>query len=568
MGRRTTQLGISLSDRSVEIVEVAEAKSGASVVAAARGVLPAGVVEHGRITDQEKFVAALKQVMVSGKFSTRRAVFSLPDVVSFLHVFRFPPAMTREEMKGALKLQAEEVIPLSLAETLFDFVITEHNNDHVDVLYVAVARDALLAYRDAFAKAGMDLEAVSTDASSLSRLVSLNKESKDAAMVVDIGDRTTTLLVVDAMGVRSSFTRFTAGAAMTEAVAIALQLDAQKAQTTKEKNGLQGDAKVTTVLQPFVERIGKDIVETIGYHEAHHATTVKEIVCVGGSSLMPGIVDALSAAAAKARPGVRVRLSDPWLVAKPSSKSSVQKNDGLIFAPAIGSALWGSRGREKEINLLLSARELDKGPKNAFVETSSAGQKVKLLFAVLFLLATILGLVCAYAHRGAFSYQDVYDAEEDRLAALETRVFVVPVSYNTFHLDDLSASEAVVPESGIVSDTDLARAEDIIIERVKTHITDYVGAALPPDELTTPSLIEVTKITTSSSPALGEPASEATVILSFSLDVLSVREDAIDAFVRRTLEDEGVILSDTTSFSYAIDAATEDNVEVFLIVHN
>lgn len=355
MARGGTQLGISVSDRSIEIVEISQ-KKGLGLAAASRVEFEKGVIDRGIIVDEQRFAALLQQAIAEGKprgFSTKRAAFSMPDVVSYLHVLRFPPTITPQELRTAVRFQVEEIIPLKPQETVSDFLVTERHKDHTDVLYVAVHRAAFEGYVRALRQAGLDLISVGVDSIALSRLLPPMKlEGDEARLLADLGARTATLLVADGVGIRSSFTRFTAGEAMTQAIADGQKLDLQKAEAQKKKNGLTGDAKMKKILSPFVDRMGIDLASTIAWHEQHHASRVQEVVFVGGTSLLPGIVEALTKAVQASRPKLIVRLADVWRLVTPQSGVSVQKSDGLFFAPAIGAALWGLRNPGAEVNLL------------------------------------------------------------------------------------------------------------------------------------------------------------------------------------------------------------------------
>lgn len=655
-----SQLGISVSDRSIEIVEISLKKE-TPLLAVAEVKLESGVVEHGVITDEAKFVAALRKGLAAGKpkaFSTKRVVLALPDVVSFLHVFRFPPTVTREEMRTAVRFQAEELIPLKPEETVSDFIITEHGKDHVDVMYVAVDRATFEAYRRTMRTVGVELVAMGVDAAALARLLSPKKDPKEATMIADLGARTSTLLVVDQIGIRSSFTRFTAGEQMTQAVAEGLKLDAEKAEAMKIKNGVAVDAKVKTILLPFVERMGKDIVTTIDWHEEHHDSKVKEIVFVGGTSLLPGLLAAVAPIVGKKHPGVTLRPMDIWQVVKPPATLPVKKTDASLLAPAIGAAFWGIRAVEVQINLLTSQSIYQKkpfisvGPVKVEAETKTTAQKVKLIAAALFFLFAIAGLVLAFSVRSQRGSEEVLPTLEEQIAEIDGREFTVPIAPRLVHVENLTATETVTPQvyreeeaiaSGqvtlkntsstsqpLVATTRLLSAEGVLFRlkegvivpangeivadvyadqagasgnigpttftipglaasrqaevygessapmtggvvrfgevtladldaavalmktRIEESVVDYLGATILPGEMIHPDLVTITATSVTSTPELGADATEIEVTMIYTIDAHPVAEVALDAEVRRQLDEEGTVFSDEITFTFEI----------------
>jgi len=444
------QLGISVSDRSIEIVEI-DARRGMVIRGAARADLDPGVIERGMIADEDRFVHAVQELLKEAKpeFGIRRGIFSVPDAMSYLQVFRFPATMTQQELKTAIRFQAEEVIPIDLQEMASDFLITEHGKDHLDVLFVATNAAALNAYARAFRTAGIELTAASVDARCLSRLIPLIPEGKDAVLLADLGARTSTFVVIDHIGIRSSFTRHTAGEAMTAAIAEKMKLDAKKAEAAKIKNGLTGDATVKKVIQPFVDRIGKDIAETMRWHEANHESHVKEVIFVGGTSMMPGLIDALTPAVAKASAGVNLRLADVWQSVTLDDGIAVKKKEAMLYAPAIGAALYGLRANEPTFNLLATristARaappattvnvvqavssdpdpDPDAEPTDVITRMSSflpqtKQEKLKLVFAVIFMVIAIgilIGAVIIHTQQNAAIESQIEALSESRQSA-------------------------------------------------------------------------------------------------------------------------------------------------------
>lgn len=443
-----SQLGISVSDRSIEVVEVADGK-GLVLTAASRVELEAGVVERGAVVDEQRFVAALKQALQAASpkpFSTKRAVLAMPDAVSFLYVFRFPPTVTREELKTAIRFQAEEVIPLSLAETVADFMVTAHDQAaHIDVVYAAVDRAVLQTYIQALKLAELELAAIGTEAFALWQVAPSVADPQSAILIADLGAKQSALIVVDQIGIRSSFTRYTAGEAMTQALADKLGVDAAKAEAQKIKHGLKGDKKVAAALKPFAERIGLDLGETIDFHEREHDSQVKQILFVGGGSLLPGLLPFLTAAVSEKHPGLTIdRLNASKLVE--ASGAVTKTADQILFLPAIGAALHGRRPGIRPLNFLQPqvAATNNRSGKLSPRLLASGLKPWPLIAAAVFILLALGALAAAFYWRGGQSAKMEAGLEE-RLGIADGEEVTVRLPARQVVLSGLTASQTITP---------------------------------------------------------------------------------------------------------------------------
>jgi len=284
-------IGLDISDNSIEILELKKSFGKESVVSFARKKITAGLIERGKILHKQKLAQAIKETFASAKpknFSTRDVILSLPENLSFVHVFRMPAVISEENIAESVQYQAEETIPLSFDQVYHDYQVIFKDEDHQDVLYVAAWEKIIEDYREVLDLAGLKLIVIENESSALGRALVKNKEEKYC--IVDIGAKTTIITIYDNSGIRYSENINIGGYTITEKIAKTLDINNEEAARLKRvTNVMDKQIKNKTVdLESITSKIVIEIKKSINFHQKQTGDMVDKIILCGGGSLMPG----------------------------------------------------------------------------------------------------------------------------------------------------------------------------------------------------------------------------------------------------------------------------------------
>lgn len=262
------------------------------------------------------------------------------------------PALSPGEMKNFIRREAEKFLPLPLEEITFRLIklgeeLVEGKR-HNHVLLAAVPAILVRRYYEMFIGAGLLVTALELHFLSLWRVFFgfNNNQHRGTVAVLNIGARTTQLLVVRDGRIRFTRTVPAGGDLLTRAVADNCGLDFDCARRLKEeKGGLLSPEKGASPGRPSAVRVDFSLQEgfsellgeirrSLDFYQAHEPSApIERFVLSGGTSKLKGIREWFSEAL-----DVPVELGGlPALRALGGAVSEASLD--LSFAVALGTAL-------------------------------------------------------------------------------------------------------------------------------------------------------------------------------------------------------------------------------------
>jgi Tfp pilus assembly PilM family ATPase len=154
-----------------------------------------------------------------------------------------------------------------------------------------VPKDETTRYQKIAKGAGLNLIALELENSSLIRALLGNDLSPTA--IVNAGGRSTSILIAHKGYERLSHNYEIGGFEMTKAIAGALKVSLDEAESLKRKYGLTDspENKGKEAMQSLVDMMLFETKKTIsGYEDGHHVK-VPRVVMIGGLANMPGLAD-------------------------------------------------------------------------------------------------------------------------------------------------------------------------------------------------------------------------------------------------------------------------------------
>lgn len=354
-------IGLDISDISVRLVQFSlNSKGGYSVQAYVDKPLSKEVIRDDSVKSVQILVDSIKEALQNpqlGKFLGKQVVASIPETKSFVRVIEMPK-MSEQEVKEAIKWEAEQYVPLPLNQVYLDWIIIgdleQEHSGKMKVLLTASPKDYIDDLTSYLKQAGLRPVALEVESQATARSL-VSDDANDTALILDINAVRSSFIIFDHGTLQFTSSMPIAGNSFSEAITKVMNITFDEAEKIKRKVGLEKEAEsgqVRKALLPVLSNLVSEIKNTIKFYEEHTGSNVKisRLILTGGSSklkdLPPYLVDRLKNSKdstehkLRSIPGMRVELGNPW--AKIFDKGQVlpiSRLDSLSFSTAIGLAL-------------------------------------------------------------------------------------------------------------------------------------------------------------------------------------------------------------------------------------
>jgi type IV pilus assembly protein PilM len=209
------------------------------------------------------------------------------------------PLMTFNELKGAIRFEAERHIPFPIDDCILDFQILNQtpSKKTMTVLLAAAKRDFIMEKLKLAGTAGIDPELVDVDVFCLANsFEKLGEQSGDAKTygLLNVGHRGSSFLIVHDKS--PFFVREipVGGLSVTRALAELRSIEDSAADVLKKDRSpdLLADLKIAT--QKGFETLAEELKQSINYFENEAGEELKNVWISGGGSLSVGAAESLS----------------------------------------------------------------------------------------------------------------------------------------------------------------------------------------------------------------------------------------------------------------------------------
>jgi type IV pilus assembly protein PilM len=302
-------VGLDLGSQAVKAVEITLEGPEPVVTGFARVEVPPG-------SDKAQAVA---EVFQRGKFASRNVVTSVAGqsvVVRYVAM----PRMSDNELKQAVRIEADRYVPFELDEVVLDCQPLRRKphrqedaggDDQMNVLLVACRMQLLEEQVKLVSSQGLTPQAIDVDAFALANAWELcglpdeelegqegAKSEERGLALVDVGATRTSINVL--CGGETCFSREIGigGQDMTQAVARRMGVELFEAEAIK-RAGDERRAEVSKAIAPVLEDLTSEITLSLDYVENHEGLRVEEILLSGGGALAPGAVTYIEQATAR-----------------------------------------------------------------------------------------------------------------------------------------------------------------------------------------------------------------------------------------------------------------------------
>ena len=332
--------GLDIGSYNLKVVQLA--KSGKEYNLVAFGSAPS--TQKGLASEADGDLTALaeaiKKLHQEAKISTKNVTTALPQDRVFTRTVNLP-SLSEEELRSAIKWEAEQYIPIPLEEVILAHQIVGQvridNQQKTEVLIVAAPKRLINKTLKVLKTAGLNPVGLETEIIAMAR--SLVAPDGEIALVVDLGAKATDMAVVEGGLVVFSRSITTAGEALTRAVASSLGLDPTQAEAYKKAYGVDPqklEGKVKRAIGPVLDVVVKEIEKTIGYFRAETKKTIKRVILSGGTSGLPEVVSLMAS-----KLSLEIQVGNPFdqIKINESLKKQITQVQIPLYAIAVGLAM-------------------------------------------------------------------------------------------------------------------------------------------------------------------------------------------------------------------------------------
>lgn len=297
-------VGVDIGSSSLRAVEVAGATRVKPTIVRYHEVpLPQGAASAGEVREPHTVASAFKRLWSTGGFKSKDIVLGMGNqrvIARDLVVPRSPLKQIRE----SLPFLVQDMLPVPVAEAVLDFypiAEVDDNGPAVSGLLVAAIKEAVMTNITAARMAGLSPVHVDLIPFALTRVHRMSGVSRGTVAIVDIGESTSTVVVL-AGGV-PEFVRIipAGGGLLTTALAERLSIAPEGAEQIKRRLGTAG-AIVTPEAQAAMEtvyEISRELITSVRntlsyYTSARPGRIIDRILLSGGGAQLHGFADALA----------------------------------------------------------------------------------------------------------------------------------------------------------------------------------------------------------------------------------------------------------------------------------
>jgi type IV pilus assembly protein PilM len=343
--RNKPLFGLDIGHGSLKVMQINEEaaenlKKTPRVIGYGTTVFDASASEDGILVKPELVAAAMLDLFKNrliGDITTRRVALTIPTYRSFSRSMQLP-RLSSKDLDEAVRLEAEEYIPMPLEELYLDYTVTGGTKDQVDLLAVAVPKKMVDSYLMLTRMAGLEAVLIETTMAAAARLFSRDKFSGVTSVIIDFGSLTADISIFNKTTLVTG-TVPAGGLVFTQAIRDRLGVSDAEAGVIKTKYGLgvsKKQSEIMAAVDPALQKIVTEIRRMMRYYEERYGTEkpIGQIIMLGGGANMPGLSDALTGLLR-----LPVRAHDPWLYMNYHGLQAPSNPDKLMYATVSGLSM-------------------------------------------------------------------------------------------------------------------------------------------------------------------------------------------------------------------------------------
>lgn len=310
-------------------------------------------------TPEEKVQALLQSLLHKMVPKSETAYVAMPGFSGLIAIIDLPK-MSDEELEKAVRFEAQRYIPSPLSDVVLSWDIISSNQavqslgdklanaapktpETLEVLLVAALHKEVEKYERYISASTLKMEMLELETFSLAR--SLMLDGNETFLIIDMGSRSTNLVLVENGFIKVNRNVNAGGHEITVTLSEALNITQERAEIVKsgDKDLLNG--KESSIIFPSLELVANEAQRMIAaYKEKHNGSRIDHLILSGGVAKMKGIDAYFSKAL-----DIVTNVGNPWQKISYDEKlEGAVSALGTSYSVAIGLALAGVEAYERK----------------------------------------------------------------------------------------------------------------------------------------------------------------------------------------------------------------------------
>lgn len=325
----------------------------------------------------------VKKVLGDMGIKDKKINIAIPSYSSLITLMEVS-GQTETEIKSEIEYEAPKYIPADLSEVLFDWQIieteAENSNENQNktqekvvtneikekqvnqsfqkkhknlgnrneenilkeiegknnkILLVSTMKNVSDEYQKSFDENGLDIDSIEVDCFSIQR--SLLKGQKGNYLIIDMGGKVTNIIGIHKGQLLFNRNIDLAGDKLTELIAKSLNVEKERAEKMKLKQGMENDSVSVNnnIIEPFFTAIANQAQKSIDKFDEFKGEKLDKVILTGGVSETIGLKDFL-----KDKMKADVVYGNPWAgIEYPAEIKDKLLSTAPFFGVAVGLAL-------------------------------------------------------------------------------------------------------------------------------------------------------------------------------------------------------------------------------------
>lgn len=291
-------LGIDITTTVVKLLEFSKHGKHYRVESYMVAPLPRDAVVDKQLTNVQIIGEAIKKAVDRSGTHLKQAAVAVGGSSVITKLITLPAGLSDDEMIEQIMIEAEQYIPFSVDDVMFDFQlegINEIDSNRVNVLLAASRKENVEDRISALELAGLKAKIVDIEAFTIENAFVLlanqlpHSVEDKTVVVIEIGANLTTLHVL--YNSRAIYTREQnfGGKQLTEDIQRTYGLSYDEAGVAKKVGGLP-DNYESDVLEPFKRNMVQQIQRSIQFFVASNASRpIDSVIIAGGCASIAGV---------------------------------------------------------------------------------------------------------------------------------------------------------------------------------------------------------------------------------------------------------------------------------------
>lgn len=248
---------------------------------------------------------------IVGRLPSNHTVIGVPTGRSFSRTFSLPTSQEKV-LADAVDIEVSQYIPVPMSSLYVDYEVIDRTKETIQVIMSAIPRTLVDACTSAAWTANLRPVVVEPGINAVARLLEATEEGHLSTLIVDIGQASTDIAVLDKGAIRVSGGLGIGGNTFTLDIAKKLNIALDNAHQFKVINGLNPSprqAKILGAMNPSLQRIINEVRKVIRYYSERltDSEKIEQVLVVGAGSNVPGIGEYFTNALI-----MPARVASPW----------------------------------------------------------------------------------------------------------------------------------------------------------------------------------------------------------------------------------------------------------------